>query len=97
MRRNARSVAGIGGGVTLGKAFHLRLDLKSVETDQDVNNASDYSIIESIVLEGSTNGSRLEHGHACDAFGSRRYLRDLRRRFGLDALQQRRVAEQFVG
>lgn len=42
---------GVGGGVTLGKALHLRLDLQSVGIDEDVLNARDDSSIESILLE----------------------------------------------
>jgi hypothetical protein len=42
---------GVGGGVTLGKAFHLRLDFQSVEIDEDVLNARDDSSIESLLLE----------------------------------------------
>jgi hypothetical protein len=42
---------GVGGGVTLGKAFHLRLDLQSVDIDEDVLNARDDSSIESLLLE----------------------------------------------
>ena len=42
---------GVGGGVTLGKAFHLRLDLQSVGIDEDVLNAREDSSIDSILLE----------------------------------------------
>jgi len=42
---------GVGGGVTLGKAFHLRLDFQSVGIDEDVLNARDDSSIESLLLE----------------------------------------------
>jgi hypothetical protein len=42
---------GVGAGVTLAKAFHLRLELQSVNIDEDVLNARDDSSIESILFE----------------------------------------------
>jgi len=42
---------GVGAGVTLAKAFHLRLELQSVDIDEDVLNARDDSSMESILFE----------------------------------------------
>jgi hypothetical protein len=42
---------GVGAGVTLAKVCHLRLELQSVDIDEDVLNARDDSSIESILFE----------------------------------------------
>jgi Outer membrane protein beta-barrel domain len=44
-------LAGVGVGVTLGEAWHLRLDLQTVTIDEDVLNSDDDASIDSFLLE----------------------------------------------
>jgi hypothetical protein len=44
-------LAGVGIGVSIAKALHLRLDLQSVTLDEDVLNARDDTSLESLLLE----------------------------------------------
>ena len=44
-------LAGVGVGVTLGEAWHVRLDLQTVTIDEDVLNSDDDASIDSFLLE----------------------------------------------
>jgi hypothetical protein len=44
-------LAGVGVGVTLGDAWHIRLDLQTVTIDEDVLNTNDDASIDSFLLE----------------------------------------------
>ena len=44
-------LAGIGGGVTLGDAWHVRLDLQTLTIDEDALDAQDDTSLDSLLLE----------------------------------------------